>query len=84
MNKLIGVLGACAILVGSAGLALAADATGKIKTIDAKTMIFTLDNGATYHADKGVDLSKLKVGEKVLVTYAVKNGANDATAVRIQ
>ena len=47
-------------------------------------MMFTLDNGATYHAEKGVDLSKLKVGEKVQVTYAVKNGANDATAVRIQ
>jgi len=84
MKKLIGVLGACAILASTAGLALAAESTGKIKSIDSKTMMFTLDNGTSYKAEKTVDLGKLKVGEKVLVTYAAKNGVNDASAVKIQ
>jgi Cu/Ag efflux protein CusF len=83
MKKLISALGALAILT-SAGVAMAADATGKIKSIDAKAMMFTLDNGHSYKAEKSVDLSKLKIGEKVLVTYAMKNGAYDASAVKVQ
>ena len=83
MKKLLAVLGACAVLT-SAGLALAADASGKIKSIDTKTMMFTLDNGTAYKAEKGVDLAKLKVGETILGTYAVKNGTNEATAVKMQ
>ena len=83
MKKLLGALGACAVLT-TASLAMAATASGAIKSIDTKTMMITLDNGASYKAEKGVDIKKFKVGEKVVVTYDVKNGANEATAVKMQ
>ncbi len=41
-----------------------------------------LDNGTTYKAGEYVDLSKLKVGEKVVVTYEVKSGVNEASVVK--
>ena len=80
MKKLMSALCALAILTG-AGAAMAADATGTIKSIDTKAMTFTLDNGATYKAAKSVKLSPLKVGEKVRVAYEMKNGVKEASSV---
>lgn len=81
MKKLTGALAALAILT-SASLAMAAEATGAIKSIDTKAKTFMLDNGTTYKAGEYVDLSKLKVGEKVTVTFEVKSGVNEASAVK--
>ncbi len=46
-----------ASLIGFAGAAYAADATGTIKTLDATKKVVTLDNGATYDIAKGVNLT---------------------------
>jgi len=81
MKKLMGALAALAILT-SASVAMAATAAGAIKSVDTKTMMFVLDNGTSYHAAKSIDLSKLKVGEKVTVTFEVKSGVNEASAVK--
>jgi uncharacterized OB-fold protein len=56
-------------LLGAASVASAADFTGTIKSLDATKGMVTLDNGSTYVAAKSVDVSKLKVGEKVTVSY---------------
>lgn len=81
MRKILSTLTAVAIMT-SAGIALADTASGTIKAIDAAKHVITLDNGKQYVADKAVDLSKLKAGEKVSVTFAVKNGTNEASAVK--
>lgn len=83
MKKLVSALCALAILTG-AGAAMAANTMGTIKSIDTKTMTFTLDNGTTYKAEKSVKLSKLKVGEKVKVVYNMKNGVNQASSVKAE
>ena len=83
MKKLMSALCALAILTG-AGAAMAADVTGTIKSIDTKTMTFTLDNGATYKAEKSVHLASLKIGEKVKVVSEMKNGVNEASSVQKQ
>lgn len=83
MKKLMSALCALAILTGAAA-AMAADVTGTIKSIDTKAMTFTLDNGATYKAEKSVKLSSLRIGEKVKVAYEMKYGVNEASSVRAQ
>ena len=82
MKVLTSAFAALAILTG-ASVATAADATGTIKSIDAKAMTFILDNGKVYKAGKTLDLSKLKPGERVKVVYQVKNGGNVASAVSV-
>lgn len=81
MKKFLSTLTAVAIMT-SAGLALADTANGTIKAIDAAKHLITLGDGKQYVADKAVDLSKLKAGEKVSVTFSVKNGTNEASAVK--
>lgn len=81
MRKTLGAFAAMAILTG-AGVAMAATADGTIKSIDLKANTFTLDSGTVFKAEKTVDLKRLKLGEKVAVTYDTKNGANEARAVK--
>jgi Cu/Ag efflux protein CusF len=80
MRMIFGALVA-ASLIGLAGSAYAADATGTIKTLDAAKSMVTLDNGATYDLAKGVSLSGLKVGEKVKVTYSQSGKTMNASAI---
>ena len=80
MRILFGAV-AAASLIGLAGAAFAADATGTIKSLDTAKNMVTLDNGATYEAGKSVNLSGLKVGEKVKVTYTQSGKMMDATAI---
>ena len=70
-----------ASLIGLAGAAYAADATGTIKSLDVAKNVVTLDNGATYDVGKGVSLASFKVGEKVKVTYTQSGKMMDATAI---
>lgn len=81
MRKALGAFAAMAILT-SAGVAMAATADGTIKSIDLKAKTFSLDSGTVFTAEKTVDLKTLKVGEKVAVTYDMKNGVNEASAVK--
>lgn len=81
MKKTLSSIAALAIMA-SAGLAMAATANGTIKSLDAAKRVITLDGGQHYVAEKSVDWSKLKVGEKVTITYQVKSGTNEASAVK--
>jgi Cu/Ag efflux protein CusF len=69
MRMFVGAVLATALL-GSASLAYAADATGKIKSLDMTKDVVTLDNGSSYMAPKTVKLSDFKVGQKVTVSYS--------------
>jgi Cu/Ag efflux protein CusF len=56
-------------------------ATGAIKALDAKACTVTLDNSTVYHFDAKCDFSKLKVGEKVAITWAAKDNADWASKI---
>jgi hypothetical protein len=76
------------IVVAGAGLASAALAataaptttTGTIKALDAKACTVTLDQ-TIYHFNPKCDFSKLKVGEKVAITWTAKNNADWASKI---
>jgi len=66
----------------AAAFAFAADATDTIKAIDAATRTITLNDGKAYAFPAEVDISKVKVGDKVKVTFTTDaGGKNNATAV---
>ena len=77
---------ACAVLatalIGATSVAFAADATGKIKSLDTSKDMITLDNGSSFMAPKSVNLSNLKVGEKVTVSYTKAGDKMDATSIK--
>jgi Cu/Ag efflux protein CusF len=73
MKKII-VPALAAILFAGASTAFAAEATGKIKSIDTSKDMVTLDNGSSYYAPGTVKLSKFKAGEKVSINYTKSNG----------
>jgi hypothetical protein len=60
---LVGAVLATALL-GAASVAYAADATGKIKSLDMTKDMVTLDNGSSYMAPKSVKLSDFKVSDR--------------------
>jgi len=78
---LIGAVLATA-LMGAASIAYAADATGKIKSLDTTKDMITLDSGSSYMAPKGVKLSNFKVGEKVTVNYTKAGDKMDITSIK--
>jgi len=80
MKKII--LPAVIILFAGASVAYAADATGKIKSIDMSKDTVTLDNGSTYMAPSTVKLSGFKVGEKVSVNYTTNNGKMQLNSIK--
>jgi Cu/Ag efflux protein CusF len=69
-----------ALLAGSS-MALAADATGTIKSLDMSKDMVTLDNGSSYMAPKSVSLSNFKVGQKVTINYAKAGDKMDITSM---
>jgi Cu/Ag efflux protein CusF len=81
MNKLLTPVVA-AFAVMAATVAFAADATGNITKIDAPTRAVTLADGKVYVFPAAIDITKLKVGDKVKVTFTTDTaGKNNATAV---
>ena len=81
MKKLL-VSAVAAFAVMGATLAFAVDATGAITKIDAPTRAVTLADGKIYLFPASVDITKLKVGDKVKVTFTTDTaGKNNATAV---
>lgn len=81
MRMLFGAVAAASV-IGLAGAAYAAQASGTIKSLDTAKDMITLDNGATYDVAKGVSLAGFKVGEKVTVTYTQSGKMMDATAIK--
>lgn len=81
MRILVGAVLATAVM-GAASVAYAADATGKIKSLDMTKDMVTLDSGASYMAPKSVKLSNFKVGEKVTVSYTKAGDKMDVTSIK--
>ena len=81
MRMLVGAVLATALL-GAASVAYAANATGKIKSIDMTKDMVTLDSGSSYMAPKSVKLSNFKVGEKVTVNYTKAGNRMDITSIK--
>jgi hypothetical protein len=77
MHAAIISLFAVALLL-CASASFASDATGAIKSINVKKRVVTLGNDAAYIVDPKVDLSKLKAGQRVKITFS---GKNEASAV---
>jgi hypothetical protein len=84
MGKLLDVVVAVAIL-GAATTAFAAEpthkATGKIKSVDVMRHVITLEDGSTYKVARGVNIKRMKAGEKVTVTTSKFGGAIEASAI---
>jgi Cu/Ag efflux protein CusF len=84
MGKVLNVVAAAAIL-GAATTAYAAEAThmttGKIKSVDLMRHVVTLEDGSTYKVARGVNIKRMKVGEKVTVTTSKFGGTIEASAI---
>jgi Cu/Ag efflux protein CusF len=79
-KTLTSAVAAAALLAAST--AYAADATGAVKAVDAPAHAITLDDNKVYTFPASVDVSKLKAGDKVKVTYTTDAaGKNNATAL---
>ena len=84
MGKVLNVAAAAAIL-SAATAAFAAEAThmttGRIKSVDLMQHVITLEDGSTYKVARGVDIKRMKAGEKVTVTTSGFGGAVEASAI---
>jgi Cu/Ag efflux protein CusF len=84
MGKVLNVVAAAAIL-GAATTAFAAEpthkTTGTIKSVDVMRHVITLEDGSTYKVARGVNIKRMKVGEKVTVTTSQFGGTVEASAI---
>lgn len=64
-----------------AGTALAATVTDTVKSMDATKHTITLNNDQVYQLPATYDLTRVKVGEKVTVTFETRSGTHEATEV---
>ena len=84
MGKVLNVVAAAAIL-SAATTAFAAETThkttGRIKSVDLMRHVVTLDDGSTYKAARGVNLKRMKAGEKVTLTTSKFGGTVEALAI---
>lgn len=82
MNKsLIVAASLGTLLVSASAFAAALTDTAAIKMIDAKANSITLADGKSFVLPAKFDLKTIKVGEKVLVTYDMKDKLMVASAV---
>lgn len=84
MRKLSALAVIAMSLVSSVALAAApTTTTGAIKTMDAKACTITLDSGdASYWFGSKCNFKKLKVGEKVAITWTLENGKDVASKIK--
>jgi outer membrane lipoprotein SlyB len=84
MRKMLSLFVTAAIL-GAATTAFATElthkATGKIKSVDLMRHVITLDDGSTYKVARGVNIKRMKAGEKVTVTTSGFGGAIEASVI---
>jgi len=81
MRNLIAALAAC---VAFTAAAFAAEADGKIKSVDAEKMTIILDDGKTYKLPAEMDVSEIIEGADVVIAYEPKDGVNQITDMFIQ
>ena len=70
------------MLISSAAFAASTDATGVIKSINLKHHTVTLAGGGTYVLPGKFNLKPFKSGEKVSISYIVKNKHFLASSVK--
>jgi hypothetical protein len=84
MGKVLNVAAAAAIF-GAATTAFAAETphktTGKIRSVDVMRHVITLEDGSTYKVARGVNIKRVKVGEKVIVTTSKFGGTVEASTI---
>jgi Cu/Ag efflux protein CusF len=84
MRKVLSVFASVGIL-SAATVALAAEAphrtTGKIKSVDLMRHAITLDNGSTFKVARGVNIKRMKAGDKVTVIISGFGGTIEASAI---
>jgi hypothetical protein len=68
-------------LLSSAALAAAQTKTGEVKSTDATKHELVLSTGDTFELGSNIKIDKLKVGDKVTVTYDMKDGKMVASKV---
>ena len=74
-----------AAVIASSPLAYAAqNTTGKIKALDMTASTVTLDNGIAYSLPVNFKDPGLKVGEKVQISWNIKDGKHMATRVKVE
>lgn len=64
-------------------LVLAAEADGKIRSIDRDKLTITLDNGRTYKLPGEFDLEAIKVGMEVVIAFERVANDNQITDMQI-
>ena len=64
--------------------AVAADAEGKVQSVDTYARTVTLDNGTTLWAGDGVSLDSVKEGDLVKVSFEERDGKNVATSIEVK
>jgi Cu/Ag efflux protein CusF len=84
MGKMLGLFFVVGIL-GTATAAFAGDTiyrtTGTIKSVDLMQHVVTLENGSTYKIADGVNIKRMKAGEKVTLTYSAFGGSIEASRI---
>ncbi len=84
MGKVLNVV-AAAVILSAATTAFAAEpahkATGTIKSVDVMRHVITLEDGSTYKVARGVNIKRMKAGEKVTVTTSKFGGTVEASAI---
>ena len=84
MSKMLSVFVTVGIL-SAASVALAAESThkttGKIKSVDVMRHVLTLEDGSTYKVARGVNITRMKPGEKVTVTTSTFGGTVEASSI---
>ena len=84
MSKMLSLFVTVGIL-SAASVALAAESThkttGKIKSVDVMRHVLTLEDGSTYKVARGVNIKRMKAGERVTVTTSKFGGTVEASAI---
>lgn len=76
------IASAAAIVLAMATSASATTINGTIANVDTKNDSITLADGRHFTLPEGIEAESLKSGEKVIVTYTLKNGKPVVSAVR--
>ena len=75
---IVGILSATTVALGAE---TARRTTGTIKFVDLMRHVITLEDGSTYKVARGVNIKRMKAGDKVTVTTSGFGGVIEASAV---
>jgi hypothetical protein len=73
-----------AVILSTAAFAAVQTKTGEIKSTDAAKHELVLSSGETFELGSTIKIDKLKAGEKVTVTYDMKDGKMVASKVHLE